>query len=350
MKRRRSAVRATVLAIGTIVFGCSPWLVPLAVSAPPTIARAFPPETGAGVFPRADDVFPGDDPARAGRAESAALAAGDVNHDGAVDAADYALLSHWLAGETAAGLDGDAGDLSGDGKVDSLDLVMLNTQVYGVLVITGQPESAALCPGGRAALSLAASGLEPIHYAWYQGETGTVATPAPGATDSPGYTTPELTETTRYWCRASNPLGSVDSDSARVRVHPATRITGQPAGAVIDWGQTATLQTEAEGRYLAYRWYQGPSGTTTTPVGTNSGTFTTPALTATDQYWCRVAGACGAADSRAATVTVSAATSISAPPACATPRWPRWTRWRKSAFTAPGTKSVRLMPCSSCTT
>ncbi|HEV7912585.1 MAG TPA: hypothetical protein VGP22_02360 [Albitalea sp.] len=41
---------------------------------------------------------------------------------------------------------------------------------------------------------------------------------------------------------------------------------------------------------LSYQWYEGVSGTTTTPIGTNSASFTTPALTTTTSYWVRVSG------------------------------------------------------------
>jgi uncharacterized protein YjiK/2',3'-cyclic-nucleotide 2'-phosphodiesterase (5'-nucleotidase family) len=89
-------------------------------------------------------------------------------------------------------------------------------------------------------------------------------------------------------------------------------ITTQPVGTKIATGYTATLSLAASGTPLpSVQWYQGASGTTTTPVGTNSSSFTTPALTTTTDYWARVTNGGGSADSVTATVTVtSGVTSV----------------------------------------
>jgi hypothetical protein len=39
---------------------------------------------------------------------------------------------------------------------------------------------------------------------------------------------------------------------------------------------------------MTYQWYEGKAGVITRPVGTNSATFSTPALTATTSYWVMV--------------------------------------------------------------
>ncbi len=68
---------------------------------------------------------------------------------------------------------------------------------------------------------------------------------------------------------------------------------------------TATLTVGATGTGpLTYQWYTGVSGDTSTPVGTNAPSFTTPALTANTSYWVRVTGPGGTIDSRTAVVTV----------------------------------------------
>lgn len=88
----------------------------------------------------------------------------------------------------------------------------------------------------------------------------------------------------------------------------------QPQDTTIVSGATATLTVAATGTGpLAYQWYTGVAGDTTTPVGTNATSFTTPSLTATTSYWVRVSGPGGVVDSRTATVTVGAP-----PPACST--------------------------------
>jgi hypothetical protein len=83
-------------------------------------------------------------------------------------------------------------------------------------------------------------------------------------------------------------------------------ITTQPAGQTIAAGSTADLTVTASGSApLSYQWYEGAAGTTAKPVGTNSATFRTPALTTAATYWVRVINACGQVDSAAATVAVT---------------------------------------------
>jgi hypothetical protein len=82
-------------------------------------------------------------------------------------------------------------------------------------------------------------------------------------------------------------------------------ITTQPQSKTIQSRQAATLSVTATGTTpLNYQWYRGASGDTSTPVGTNSSSYTTPALTLTTSYWARVSNTCGSANSKSATVTV----------------------------------------------
>jgi len=81
-------------------------------------------------------------------------------------------------------------------------------------------------------------------------------------------------------------------------------ISSQPVSTTINSGSTAALSVVASGTApLTYQWYRGAVGTTTTPVGTNSASFTTPALTATTTYWVRVSNTAGNVNSALATVT-----------------------------------------------
>jgi subtilisin family serine protease len=83
-------------------------------------------------------------------------------------------------------------------------------------------------------------------------------------------------------------------------------ITSQPQSQPIQNGQTAMLSVMAYGTTpFIYQWYQGQSRDTSTPVGTNSDSFTTPALTQTTSYWVRVSNFCGSSDSTGATITIS---------------------------------------------
>jgi hypothetical protein len=91
--------------------------------------------------------------------------------------------------------------------------------------------------------------------------------------------------------------------------YPAPSVTGQPQSQTVQSGQSATLSVTATGMTpLYYQWYQGSSGDTSQPVGTNASSFTTPALTATTSYWVRVSNAGGHADSATAIVLISSST------------------------------------------
>jgi formylglycine-generating enzyme required for sulfatase activity len=173
--------------------------------------------------------------------------------------------------------------------------------------ITMQPDSTTINSGETATLAVTATGTAPLTYQWYQGAVGTTTSPV-GA-NSASFTTPALTATTTYWVRVSNSAGSVDSTLATVTVTQRPAITTQPVSTTINSGSTATLTVTATGTApMTYQWYQGAVGTTTTPVGTNSASFTTPALTATTTYWVRITNAAGTVDSTLATVTVGSST------------------------------------------
>ena len=240
--------------------------------------------------------------------EAAEALAGDVNGDGSVDVADYLILSAWLAGETGEQINEAAADMNRDGRIDSLDVVLLGIQVPALCSaaeITLHPAGTYVCAGSSATFTVVARGTAPLSYQWYQGPKGTTTTPV--GINSRTYSTPWLTANTTYWVRVTNACGRADSNAATAKVNPVTTITKDPHDKVIVSGETAELSVTATGTGLSYQWYEGAGGTTTKPVGANSATYTTPALTATTQYWCRVTGACGSADSAAATVAVGGA-------------------------------------------
>jgi len=191
-----------------------------------------------------------------------------------------------------------------------------NTAPYAVSVtspcvapsITSQPQSQTIQSGQTATMSVSASGTAPLSYQWYQGSSGDTSNPIPGAITG-SWTTPPLTQTTNYWVRVSNSCGSANSNTATITVTTpctAPSITTNPQGQTIQSGQTAALSVSASGTApLSYQWYLGSSGDTLTPVGTNSSSYTTPALTQTTSYWVRVTNSCGSANSNTATITVA---------------------------------------------
>ncbi|HKR65000.1 MAG TPA: hypothetical protein VJZ00_14805, partial [Thermoanaerobaculia bacterium] len=92
----------------------------------------------------------------------------------------------------------------------------------------------------------------------------------------------------------------------RIRVigQDGPSITSQTDKVKINRGQTATLNVATAAAGVSYQWYEGHVGDTSTPVGTNSATFTTPALERTTQYWVRLTNACSSVDSEQILVQV----------------------------------------------
>ncbi|MEQ1747971.1 MAG: putative Ig domain-containing protein [Prosthecobacter sp.] len=185
-----------------------------------------------------------------------------------------------------------------------------NTAVVTVLqpaAISTHPASTTINSGQSTTLSVVASGDAPFTYQWYQGDSG-VTTTAVG-TNSASFTTPTLIGTTNFWVKVTNAanLTGANSNTAIVTVQSPAAITTHPASTIVNSGQSTTLSVVASGDGpLTYQWYQGDSGVITTPVGTNSASFTTPALTLTTSYWVKITNAAnpGGALSTAATVTV----------------------------------------------
>ncbi len=145
-------------------------------------------------------------------------------------------------------------------------------------------------------------------YAWFEGVAPDNSHPV--GTNSSTFTTPPITATTNYWVKVNNGCGNVTA-GAQVFVQQDTCtpaiINGQPNGQTISSGGTASMTVNAGGSPpLTYQWYRATStADTSTPVGTNSPLFTTPALTQSTSYWVKVTNACGTALSNIATITVT---------------------------------------------
>ena len=77
-------------------------------------------------------------------------------------------------------------------------------------------------------------------------------------------------------------------------------------GGTIFSGETRTLSVTASGTTpFNYQWFEGSSGNTSNPVGTNSSQFTTPPLTNTTSYWVKVSGCTPAVSVNSSTITVT---------------------------------------------
>lgn len=180
------------------------------------------------------------------------------------------------------------------------------------LGIATQPASQTIYAGATATFSVAAQGSGPYSYQWYEGASGTTTTPV--GTNSNTFTTPPLSASKSYWVRVTSTCSgtvSVNSSTATANVCVLPGIAAHPASQTITINTAATLTVTPSGSGpFSYQWYEGTTGTTTKPVGTNGSTFITPALTVNASYWVRVTSSCGptvSVSSNTATITVRGA-------------------------------------------
>lgn len=177
--------------------------------------------------------------------------------------------------------------------------------------IATHPASTAINRGSATTLTVVATGAPPLTYQWYEGASGTTTNPV--GTDSASFLTPTLNATTSYWVKVTNSVNTTgaNSNTATVTVRQPAEITTHPASTSINSGLTTTLSVVATGDApLTYQWYEGASGVTTTPVGTNSASYTTPALNVTTSYWVKVTNIANATGAFSTTATVTVAPPV----------------------------------------
>jgi hypothetical protein len=147
-----------------------------------------------------------------------------------------------------------------------------------------------------------------LQYQWYRGVAPDLSNPVAGANTSTATDTPQAS--TSYFVHVTNSCGSQNSSSIAITVGVVTcnapLVTTITDDTTISSNTAVTLEVTATGdATLHYQWYRGPSGDTSTPVGADSATFTTPALFSDAQFWVKVSNACTpAANSRSVNITV----------------------------------------------
>jgi len=170
-----------------------------------------------------------------------------------------------------------------------------------------QPVSQTVMVGQAATFAVAVTGTAPLTYQWQKN-----GTPVTGATSSI-YTTPTTISSdngAQFTVVVSNTAGSVASSVATLTVSAAPvapSITTPPASQTVTAGQAASFSVAATGTApLSYRWNR--NGTTIS--GATSSSYTTPAVTTSDngaQFTVVVSNTAGNVTSNAATLTVNAA-------------------------------------------
>jgi Ig-like domain CHU_C associated/Dual-action HEIGH metallo-peptidase len=189
--------------------------------------------------------------------------------------------------------------------------------VYGNGPPCNAPTSVSISGGGAVSSGQTAflmanvgGGSGTFTYAWFDGSLNDTSNPV--GTNSPNFTTPPITGTKHYWVKVTNGCDTTNVTAATtvfVQQNTCTPagIFVQPSPQTISSGGTATLSVSASGsELLSYQWYQATNNSdTSTPVGSNSAFFTTPALTQSTSYYVKVSNQCGTAVSDVVTVSIA---------------------------------------------
>ena len=156
-------------------------------------------------------------------------------------------------------------------------------------------------------LYAAVTGTQPITYQWYEGTFPDTSHPAPSG-NSATLAVPPLAASTSYWLHVSSECGAADSNTARLTVVQSCSppaIVSQPQNQSVAPGSNVIVSAVVLGASLSFQWYQGPYLDFTHPIGGNAPSVFVPSLAATSQFWVRIGGPCGSADSSVATVMVA---------------------------------------------
>src|SRR6202451_4144077 len=196
--------------------------------------------------------------------------------------------------------------------------------------ITSNPASVTILATQTAVFSVAAQGLSPFTYQWYQIPSGSATVSAiPGATSST-YTTPPVDASyngAQSYATVTDSCGTtpLTSTSATLTIttgNASPTIITQPVGASVAPGGTTTFNVVASGTpALTYQWYVISVGQTTgvAVAGATSDSYTvpSPATAISDdqnQYYVVVTNAYGQAVSQPATLAVGSGILITQQP------------------------------------
>jgi len=184
--------------------------------------------------------------------------------------------------------------------------------------ITTNPTSLSVVATQTAIFSVAAGGLSPFSYQWYQVPSGaSLGIAIPGAT-SATYTTPAVDASydgTKYYATVTDSCSTLTSTSANLTVTTSNvgpTIITQPVGQNVAAGGTTSFTVVASGTpALSYQWYVIPAGsvTGTKIVGATAATYNVPATSTTaandqDKYYAIVTNTWGQAVSQPATLAI----------------------------------------------
>jgi hypothetical protein len=164
------------------------------------------------------------------------------------------------------------------------------------------PDDIRVCNGTSVDITATLSGTAPFTVHW-----------ADGLTQS-GIASHHVTRTVIANGDITYTIDTVsDASCTRSDMHKRIRVIGTSAPVIdsqsfhvqIQSGDTTTLNVVTSTAMVTFQWYEGNVGDTSTPVGTNAPTFTTPPLTKNTHYWVRLTTACGSIDSQMIIVQIT---------------------------------------------
>jgi hypothetical protein len=184
--------------------------------------------------------------------------------------------------------------------------------------ITTQPANQTACVGGSATFTIASTGT----YQW-QVNTGSGFSNIAGATAATYTATGVTTSMTgnTYRCIVSGQCGSTTSSTVTLTVNTLPAVVTNPSNVAQCTGTSVSFSVGATGTALTYQWQVSTDGGSTYSAisGETAATYTIASTVLSqnnNRYRCVVSGACSpAATSTAATLTLSAAPTITAQPA-----------------------------------
>ena len=207
------------------------------------------------------------------------------------------------------------------GSVTSNTAVLTVSAAVSAPVVTTQPTSQAVAPGGSVTFTVAASGSPAPTFQWQKGGAN-----ISGAT-SASYNIANVAagDAGNYTVVATNSAGPVTSNTAVLTVSASVSvpvITTQPASRSVTASQAATFSVGAAGGAVcSYQWQRKPAGSSTWEDLNEGGSYrgvetatlsisSTTAAMSGDEFRCVTTNSAGTATTNVTTLTVAATAAL----------------------------------------
>ena len=135
--------------------------------------------------------------------------------------------------------------------------------VYELPVITKEPANIQITEGQEATFSITAEGEE-MSFQWFRstdgGSTFTAVSEASGKTAAYRFTAAASLKGAKYYCKVTNPAGTVRSKTVTLTIVTQPAILKQPKSAKTALRKMVSFSVTASGGGLSYQWYMSSDG------------------------------------------------------------------------------------------